>query len=308
MSKRKNEDTSLKNSFSKMGLSDDTLIDGEQKDKTVSVTEKSQNSDMPKSIDEITFDDKKQEKDKNLDNVINDKHLTQNDKTENEKSKAKKIWDIVAWTLTGLLLAIVLFFVILLIIGYRPAVVLTPSMKPAIDPGDLIIYKAVDAETIEVGDIITFWPSADDDTNELSVTHRVIEIIADGDGTLTFITHGDANSEGSNERVAQEQVIGRVEFVVPWVGQLFLFVKNNILVVVFAIISIIILCYLLKYLYKSMKEKDNVKGNVQEDIDTIVNDKKSRVNDKTITEDEGKQNIKSKDHTTTGTSKNKKEN
>ena len=191
--------------------------------------------------------------------------------TLGEEKKKRTVGDIVALILTVILLAIVAVCVILVIIGFRPAVVLTPSMRPAIDPGDLIIYKAVDAETIEVGDVITFWPSEDsEESNELSVTHRVIEIRANGDGTLTFITHGDANSEGSNETVTQDRVIGKVFAVIPWVGQLFLFIRNNLLVVIFAIVSIVILCYLLKYLYKSIKKDKENEQNASVEQENLV--------------------------------------
>ena len=236
-----------------------------------------------KIIDNKTIDNKssntknsklKNEQTKEKDNELTEKTNSSNalveicDENETTKvkdsktkttSKMKKFWNVVSWVLVSVVCALILAIVIMLIVGFKPAVVLTPSMTPSIMPGDLIVYKATDAENIKVNDVITFWPSADSaEEQDLSVTHRVVEIIDDGDGTLTFITHGDANSEGSTEKVPQERVIGKVYIVLPWIGQLFLFIKNNLLVIVFSVISIVILYYLISMFIKNKKNNDGV--------------------------------------------------
>ena len=203
-------------------------------------------------------------KEKNI--IDNNTNQINNDDNKKTKSTFKKVWNIISWVLVSLVCALLVVIFILLMIGYKPAVVLTPSMTPSIMPGDLIVYKAVDADKIEIGDVITFWPSADSqDEQDLSVTHRVKEIRDDGDGTYTFITHGDANGEEAIETVPEERIIGKVCIVIPWVGQLFLFIKNNLFVVIFGIISIILVYYLVSMIVKSNKNKNT--NNTNDNID-----------------------------------------
>ncbi|MCK7488281.1 MAG: S26 family signal peptidase [Bacillus subtilis] len=42
------------------------------------------------------------------------------------------------------------------VLGYSLSFVLTPSMEPAIEAGDLIVSRSVKPADLEVGDIITF--------------------------------------------------------------------------------------------------------------------------------------------------------
>lgn len=175
---------------------------------------------------------------------------------ENKKAKMR-VRDYIYWALSVFLIGILVMCVVLFVVGFRPAVVISPSMKPAIQPGSLVLVKSIDAEDIKVGDVIMFWPSddAESNTDTLSTTHRVIEIKTDEAGSLVFITHGDANSEGSNETVPADRVIGKIYVSIPWIGVLFLFIKNNLLIVIFGAIAIMCLWYLISMYIKGNKEK-----------------------------------------------------
>ena len=72
--------------------------------------------------------------------------------------------------------------------GWLPLIVLTDSMKPEIDGGDLIICHTIEAEEIKTGDVIAFFDPAGNGTS--IVTHRVIEIVEEN-GELSFRTKGD---------------------------------------------------------------------------------------------------------------------
>ena len=71
----------------------------------------------------------------------------------------------------------------------HPLVVISGSMEPGIDTGDLLIATRVDTADLAVGDIVSL-PS--DYTDHL-VTHRIISIDAVGDGTWRIEMQGDAN-------------------------------------------------------------------------------------------------------------------
>ncbi len=108
--------------------------------------------------------------------------------------------------------------------GYQSFVVLTDSMDPALPVGDGVIVKKVDPETLvpsttpeaKDGDIITFYRTGDD----LIITHRIIDVIQDGDGSLTFKCLGDnLNAQtcppagctiANADIVGEEYVLGKV--------------------------------------------------------------------------------------------------
>lgn len=190
--------------------------------------------------------------------------ITQDSSQKAEKGKTKmRVRDYIYWALSILLIGLLITCVVLFAVGFRPAVVISPSMKPAIQPGSLVLVKSIEPEKIKVGDVIMFWPTDDGgtkDSDELSVTHRVIEIKVSETGSLTFITHGDANDEGSNETVPASQVIGKIYLDIPWVGVVFLFVKNNLFLVIFGAIAIVCLCYLISMIRKNKKEKQLAEG------------------------------------------------
>jgi len=73
--------------------------------------------------------------------------------------------------------------------GYQAFLMTTGSMRPAIDPGDLVIVRSVDPADIRVGDAITFREPVG--SHQL-VTHRVTAITQSSDGPV-FRTRGDAN-------------------------------------------------------------------------------------------------------------------
>lgn len=75
-------------------------------------------------------------------------------------------------------------------LGYQTSTMLTGSMSPGINPGDVVVSVPVPADHLRVGDIITYSIPVDDHRVE---THRIVEISAAG-GVATVVTKGDANS------------------------------------------------------------------------------------------------------------------
>jgi signal peptidase len=101
---------------------------------------------------------------------------------------------------------------------YEP--VYSGSMEPAIPVGGVVVIKAVDTETLKVGDIICFKISESATT---TVTHRIINITEDG-----FMTKGDANEDPDQWIVKKENVIGKAIFTIPYIGYLSYFIRTPI--------------------------------------------------------------------------------
>jgi len=121
------------------------------------------------------------------------------------------------------------------IMGYRLMTVLSGSMSPVIEAGDMIVAKNIDPENIEIGDVITY--RVDQDT---FVTHRVMEI-TEQEGKLAFKTKGDANNIDDQSLVTPEQVIGSLAFRIPYGGYISNFVRSPIGFILFILIPIILL-------------------------------------------------------------------
>ncbi len=90
--------------------------------------------------------------------------------------------------------------------GIVPMIVLTDSMYPDIKSGDLIFSKTVDAQDIQVGDVISFY--APQDNYETIWTHQVIGITEE-DGVIYFETKGTNNITADAKPVPENYLVGR---------------------------------------------------------------------------------------------------
>ncbi|MCC5910824.1 MAG: signal peptidase I [Clostridiaceae bacterium] len=106
------------------------------------------------------------------------------------------------------------------VMGFSPMSVLSGSMRPMLDPGDMIITKRPTIENIDIGDVITYRVGA----NTL-VTHRVIDIIIEDDG-VRFQTQGDANNTIDQSLVAPEEIVGTYVFRIPQGGYIANFARS----------------------------------------------------------------------------------
>lgn len=99
------------------------------------------------------------------------------------------------------------------VFGYIPMSVLSGSMRPMLEPGDMIIVNKIeDAGEIQVGDVVTY--RVDRDT---LVTHRVIEVVNE-QNQLKFRTQGDANNIEDDSLISSKQVVGTFSARLPYGG------------------------------------------------------------------------------------------
>jgi signal peptidase len=113
----------------------------------------------------------------------------------NEGRAARSIRRSVSMLTTTLMVLAMLAFLALAIgprlMGYQTLTMLTGSMAPLINPGDVVVTVPVPAGEIKVGDIITYHIPVEDQRVE---THRVTEVTPNPDGTIAVQTKGDANN------------------------------------------------------------------------------------------------------------------
>ena len=110
------------------------------------------------------------------------------------------------------------------VLGVTPMVVLSGSMsgeaEDHIEVGDLIFVGKVEAEDLEVGDIIAYMSGGS------AATHRIIAIDTADDGSLLFTTKGDANEVEDTQPVTEEQLVGIYWGRIPKVGDFALFLQQ----------------------------------------------------------------------------------
>jgi len=104
---------------------------------------------------------------------------------------------LVIWSTTGLL-------------GFQPRVVVSGSMTPSIQVGDIVVSVDTRPEELRVGDVILYM------AGKIPIMHRITEVNG-GIGNLHFITKGDAN-DTPDDPVFPRQVKGKLVMTIPKVG------------------------------------------------------------------------------------------
>lgn len=122
--------------------------------------------------------------------------------------------------------------------GYLPMIVLTDSMYPQIQSGDLIICHTEDPEDIQVGDVISFFDPAGNGTSV--VTHQVIEI-TEKDGQIAWVTQGIANNAADFLPVPAEKLVGVYRSRIPNLGNVVLFMQTTTGLIVCVVLPILLL-------------------------------------------------------------------
>lgn len=98
---------------------------------------------------------------------------------------------------------------------YKPVAVVSNSMSPHFNRGDICIIKKIlyysQIRNLKEGDIIEYQ------LNNIFVLHRIIDIKETTKG-YRFQTKGDNNNDADLLPVEEEQIIGVVTYVVPYLG------------------------------------------------------------------------------------------
>ncbi|MFH1890029.1 MAG: signal peptidase I [Candidatus Kuenenbacteria bacterium] len=156
----------------------------------------------------------------------------------------------------AVIMAILLFFAIFPVAGYKALVVESGSMRPAIKTGGLVVIGR--AEEYKAGDIITFSQKGAD---KISVTHRVVDI-RNGAGEMGYITKGDANDEPDKREVMQEEIAGKVLFSLPYLGYLISFVKKPLgFLLIIVMPAIAIIADEIKKIFRELKKRKKLGNN-----------------------------------------------
>lgn len=135
------------------------------------------------------------------------------------------------------------------VFGTATAVVVSGSMSPTINVGDMVIIKEYDSYSVR--DIITFKQG------NIYITHRIIEITETG-----YVTQGDFTASRDEGDVPFEAVQGKVIYTVRFVGKVFAFLQQPFGMLIILIAGAIII-YLPGAINAAKRKKDKTDGGQQ---------------------------------------------
>ncbi|WP_448613801.1 signal peptidase I [Modestobacter sp. URMC 112] len=135
---------------------------------------------------------------------------------------------LLRWTVRLVMLVAVLAFAGLAVgphvLGYRTMTMLTGSMSPDIDPGDVIVVTPLPISQVQAGMVISYHIPIDD---HRLVTHRVLAVETSPDGAVTVQTKGDANDAPDPWRATlQGSTAWQVSAVIPELGHAIEFLRT----------------------------------------------------------------------------------
>ena len=111
--------------------------------------------------------------------------------------------------------AIAVFALGFLAFHMRVSPVLTGSMRPTYSPGDVIVTRQVNVDSLRVGDIAVFVPPGE----SAAYAHRITSVTMK-DGHVVVTTRGDANPAADPwHAILDGHTVPKVVAVVPSIGR-----------------------------------------------------------------------------------------
>lgn len=129
-------------------------------------------------------------------------------------------------------------------LGVKTYVIISGSMEPNIEIGDIVVVKA--EENLDIGDVISYRKG------QSVITHRITQINKNENGEIEYRTQGDNNNVEDEESIKPSNIEGKVIKIVPKLGKVTLILQNKV---------IIIFIFIIFYIYVSRNYKKNKKVN-----------------------------------------------
>lgn len=160
----------------------------------------------------------------------------------------KKVLRILKKILNVFVTIFVIFFLLIVLLqrfsdnkisffDFRLFTVITGSMEPKYNVGDVLVAKAIDVNEIKIGDTISYLGSSGSFKNKV-VTHEVVDIEKDVDGKYIFHTQG-INNLIEDPIVYEDQLYGKVIYKTVILSFIYKVISTNIGMFIFVVIPIL---------------------------------------------------------------------
>lgn len=134
--------------------------------------------------------------------------------------------------------------------GIKTYVIVSGSMQPELDIGDMGVVKEMNDSELNVGDIISYR------NGQSIITHRIHKIYYKG-GQKNYITKGDYNNIEDSIILTIDSIEGKVINKLSGIGNIALFLQSK-----YSIIAIVIIFFL--YLLSTKNKKEDLINNDNE--------------------------------------------
>lgn len=170
-------------------------------------------------------------------------------------------FNILFWTVLGLVLLVAVIFGFPKVIGAEEALIVqSGSMEPAIPTGSVIWIYDTKADNLKNGTIITYGPGGENPDDQYT-THRIVEVRQTDQG-VEYVTKGDANDDPDPGTVTPDQIAGVHGFTVPYLGYAVVEGRDSgIFLILIAAASVLLILGELRQIYIEYREmKDEGQG------------------------------------------------
>lgn len=151
--------------------------------------------------------------------------------------------------------------------------IISPSMEPEINVFDVVVdLNVFSQDDIKKGDVITFISNSNV-SKGLTVTHRVVDIITNADGSKAYITKGDNNLKADQATVKYSDILGKVLFKIPQLGRVQFLIADKfgwILVILLPALGVIIYDFIKLFRLLSFNSKFMRLGTFNKRIETEI--------------------------------------
>lgn len=128
-------------------------------------------------------------------------------------------------------------------LGIKTYVIISGSMEPNLQIGDIVIVKKVAQNELKQGDIISYRQG------QSVITHRIAEVI-DKEGEVKYKTKGDNNNAEDSGIISYEMIEGKVVKHISQIGKIAIILQKK-----GTIIFIILILYIYILYSSSIKKK-----------------------------------------------------
>jgi signal peptidase I len=133
-------------------------------------------------------------------------------KAQQKRERVNSVTTFIGYVLSAILLS----FSALSVTGFVKArVVLTDSMAPAINSGDIVILIPTQHREPKINDVVAYSGKRFDGSSVGTFTHRILS----GDATNGFLVKGDANLDPDVQRPTLADISGVLVLTLPFIGQ-----------------------------------------------------------------------------------------
>jgi signal peptidase len=191
-----------------------------------------------------------------------------------KKIKNNKILNLIGNILYTLLVLLVVLILITVVLqrasnnnlslgGYRIFNIVTGSMFPKYEVGDVLVSKTISPSEIKKEDDITYLGKEGDFAGKI-VTHQVIDI-ENENGNYKFHTKGLANTE-EDPIVGQDQVVGKIIYKVKTLSVISKIIQNlySLYFVIFIPVALLVFIEIRRIIIDLIEDKKSKQNEKKE--------------------------------------------